>query len=46
MLLGRVKPTCICNFTKANQCIDLEILTYNFTTILDFKHTQIMTYKG
>ena len=44
-LLGRAELVCICNFTKANQCICQKILTYNFATLLDFRHTQIITYK-
>jgi len=45
-LLGRAKPACICTFSKVNQCIDMQILTYNFVSIPEFKHSQIITYKG
>ena len=33
-------------FTKANQRIDLQIITYNFAAIPDFKYTKIIAYKG
>ena len=43
-LLGRAEQACIRNFTKENQRICHQLLTYNFVALLDFRHTQIIIY--
>ena len=46
MLLGSVEPAVIRAFTKENQCIDLQIKTYNFAVIPNFRYTHIIEFKG